>query len=206
MSMPALLSHFGIDDARYVTSTGLVVFDGVTSPVDGVFQHEQFGAVTPVAEHAFHGDVPEPSDVAGSDRRWWEDRSAIDRHIVAMSNSFPDFVFLEPTEDLNPCWCGTIDTGRGRFEVAIILRADEGLPSVVVLGKRRLGINQGRRWVKSPHLYLNGNLCIASADDWISGVHTAATATAWAAHWLAAYTEWRITKQWPVDGAGAAVA
>lgn len=62
-SMPALLSHFGINTARFVTDTGEVVFDGVTKVGSG-FAHTVHGAVTPVAKHTFHGGMEEPDDDA----------------------------------------------------------------------------------------------------------------------------------------------
>ena len=50
------------------------------------------------------------------------------------------------------------------------------------------------------HLYLSGNLCVADISDWRPGEHTSATAIAWAAHWYAAYTDWRLGGPWPTDG------
>jgi hypothetical protein len=101
---------------------------------------------------------------------------------------------------------GDIDTGRGKFKVVVVLRRDQGLPFVRLFGGPRLGVNAGRRWMPSPHLYLNGNLCVADSADWNQDEHTAATVVAWTAHWLAAYTEWRITRRWPVQGVQSRVA
>jgi hypothetical protein len=197
MSMPALLSHFGINTARYVTTTGEVIFDGVTKAAGG-FAHAVHGAVTPVAKHTFHGGEDEPADPPDA-TAWWDDGDQIDPHIQAMKKAFPTFVYLPAGDDVGPCWCGIIDTGRGKFEVGIFPRRDQGLPRVVVFN-RRLGVPAGRRWQNSPHLYLNGNLCVADREDWDPAEHTAATVTAWAAHWLAAYTEWRMSRRWPVEG------
>ena len=47
---------------------------------------------------------------------------------------------------------------------------------------------------------------VADRSDWDPAVHTAATVTGWAAHWLAAFTEWRITRRWPVEGVQSRVA
>lgn len=201
MSLPTLLSHFGIDRKRYVTASGTVVFDGVATTPSGSHTHHVYGAVTPVQTHTFHGDMPEPSDTPTGPDRWWNNTADLGRHIEAVEAAFPGFTFYPPSDELPPCWAGVINTGRGCYTIGVFLRQDKGLPFVTPLKGRRLGVNAGRRWVPSPHLYLNGNLCIASQDDWNSERHTAATAIGWSAHWLAAYTEWRITRRWPVEGA-----
>lgn len=199
MSMPALLSHFGINTTRYVTTAGEIVFDGVTKTISG-YSHATLGAVTPVAHHTFHGGEDQPADELSA-TVWWHSPEEIDRHVDAMKRSFPGFVHVPPDDDGAPSWIGEIDTGRGRFTIAIVLRRDRGLPSVRVVKGPRLGVTVGGRWVPSPHLYLNGNLCVADRDDWVPEEHTAATVTGWAAHWLAAYTEWRFKRTWPIDGA-----
>ena len=177
MSLPTLLSHFGIDRKRYVTASGIVVFDGVASTPDGSHTHPVYGAVTPVQTHTFHGDMPEPSDAPPGPNNWWNNAVDIDRNIEAMKQAFPGFTYLPPDDETSPCWFGEIDTGRGRYTIGVILRRDKGLPFVTLLNGRRLGVNAGRRWIPSPHLYLNGNLCIASPDDWDFDRHTAATVT-----------------------------
>lgn len=204
MSMPAFLSHFGIDTVRYVTSSGEVVFDGVTAGGGG-YTHAIHGLVTPVAKHTFHGGEDEPDD-APTQTVWWESPGALDWHVVAMQEAFPNFLYIPGSEGLAPCWAGEINTGRGRFNVGVVLRWDRGLPIVRLINGPKLGIHAGRTWIPSPHLYLNGNLCVADRTDWDMESHTAATATAWAAHWLAAYTEWRITRRWPVEGVTAVAA
>ncbi|MFI2562610.1 hypothetical protein [Paenarthrobacter sp. NPDC018779] len=199
MTIAALLRHHGVNVPRFVTVDGRVVFDDVTITGEGEYSHATFGVVTPVAKHTFHGGV-EGSDVdSGSVTERWAD-DEVSRHVNAMKRSFPNFTYLPPENDTSPCWFGVLDTGRGSFHVAIILRRDRQLPRVAVLGGVRLGIPSGRRWQPSPHLYDNGNLCVADGKEWIPEEHTAATVTAWAAHWLAAYTEWRMTRQWPVEG------
>lgn len=198
MTMPALLSHFGMKDARFVTARGQVVFDGVTSG-DGAFTHPVHGTVTAVAKHTFHGGEEEPDIGALDATAWWEDDAAIGRHIASMKLAFPQFTYMPASDDRNPCWWGEIDTGRGRFEVAIVLRRDRGLPFVSVLN-HHLGVPSGRRWERPPHVYLNGDLCVASSEEWQPDEHSASTATAWAAHWLAAYTEWRFRRRWPAEG------
>lgn len=198
MSMPALLSHFGINTARFVTQTGEIVFDGVTKTASG-FTHASLGAVTPIVEHTFHGGEDEPDDGPDGPTVWWDDEHQVKRHIDAMEKAFPNFVYVPPDDDGGPCWGGIIDTGRGKFEVGIFPRRDQGLPRVVVFNCR-LGAPAGRKWQNSPHLYLNGNLCVADLEDWDPAQHTVATVAAWAAHWLAAYTEWRMSRRWPVEG------
>lgn len=200
MTIAALLGHFGISVPRYVTMDGQIVFAGVTASGGAGYTHATHGTVVPVANHTFHGGEKEPDDGPDAPTHWWNDDHEIARHIEDMEKVFPKFTYVPDEGDLSPCWIGEIDTGRGKFRLGVILRRDKGLPAVRVLGGPRLGVNAGRRWRPSPHLYLNGNLCVADRDDWDPDEHTAATVTAWAAHWLAAFTEWRITRHWPVEG------
>ena len=197
MSVSALLSHFGIKAARFVTSTGEIVFSGVTKADDG-FRHAAHGNVTPVANHTFHGGSQEPEEEANG-TVWWEDRERLERNVRAMNASFPNFSYLPSEDGAVPCWGGVIDTGRGKFNVGIFTRRDGGLPTVSVL-HQRLGAPAGRRLQRPPHLYDNGDLCVADRSDWDPERHTVATVAAWAAHWLAAYTEWRMSRRWPVEG------
>lgn len=200
MTIAALLGHFKIHVPRYVTVGGQIVFSGVCASGSGKYTHPDHGAVTPVANHSFHGGVDEPDDGPDAPIHWWDDGNAIARHVEDMARCFPEFVFVPADQKRAPCWVGEINTGRGKFEVGVVLRRDRGLPSVTMVGGPQLGVSAGRRWIPSPHLYLNNNLCVADQADWKLDEHTAATATAWAAHWLAAYTEWRITRRWPVEG------
>ncbi|BCW36553.1 hypothetical protein StoSoilA2_26090 [Arthrobacter sp. StoSoilA2] len=206
MTIAALLRHHGVNVPRYVTVEGRVVFDGVTTTGPGAHNHATLGTVTPVASHTFHGGDEESDAKGDALTAWWADEEEINRHIEAMKKSFPKFTYVPAGNDLGPCWVGAIDTGRGKFNVAVILRHDKQLPRVAVLGVGRLGVPVGRRWVQSPHLYDNGNLCVADVGDWKPEEHTAATVTAWASHWLAAYTEWRMTRRWPAEGAQSDVA
>ncbi len=199
MTIAALLHHHGVHVPRYVTVGGQIVFDEVRATPAGPI-HRRLGPVAAVANHTFHGgDEDEERDRPESGPAWWEDASQLDRHISAMNRAFPGFVYLPAEAGLGPCWGGVIDTGRGKFNVLIMTRRDAGLPRVAVLGLR-LGVCAGKRWVPAPHLYTNGNLCVADQHDWSPDQHTVATAAAWAAHWLAAYTEWRFTRRWPVEG------
>lgn len=205
MSIAALLRHHGVRTPRFVTVDGRIVFDKVAMTGAGPV-HSQYGPVTAVAPHRFHGGVEQPDDEpSSSDITWWDDEALLRRNVDAMTKSFPNFVYLPPEDGLPPSWAGVIDTGRGTFEVLVMTRTDQGLPSVAV-DNHRFGLNAGSRWVRPPHLYASGNLCVAERSDWNPGEHTAATVTAWAAHWLAAYTEWRITRRWPVEGVGDRVA
>lgn len=206
MTIAVLLGHFGIHVPRYVTMDGQIVFDGVTATGGGGHTHTDHGPVTSIANHTFHGGEEEPDDGPDTPTQWWDDGDALARHVEDMERCFPGFTFVPADAGLAPCWIGEIDTGRGKFRIGIVLRRDQGLPSVAVLGGPRLGVNAGRGWKPSPHLYLNGNLCVADRADWNPDKHTAATTTAWAAHWLAAYTEWRITRRWPTEGIQSRVA
>ncbi|MDQ4114643.1 MAG: hypothetical protein M3306_26645 [Actinomycetota bacterium] len=205
MSMASLLGCFGLNTLRYITSTGEVIFDGVTPSlaVAGgavTYTHKTHGTVMPVEPHSFHGGEERQDSIDNA--TWWStNQDELQRHIDAMATFFPGFIHVPATADLAPTWLGQINTGRGTFEIAIMLRRDRGLPAVVPIGKKKFGRSVNGRWVQSPHLYLSGNLCVAGGDDWNPDVHTAATATGWAAHWLAAYTEWFITgRGWPVEG------
>ncbi|THJ64728.1 hypothetical protein E8P82_14240 [Arthrobacter echini] len=196
MTIPALLKHHGVDVPRYVTVDGQIVFDGVRTSVTGA-THPVHALITAVAPHTFHGGVERLS--VRQDSNWWDDKDALLIHKDAMAVAFPGFAYVRPTEDQAPAWFGTINTGRGSFKVGVFLRRDGGLPSIRVFGPR-LGAYSSGRWTASPHLYLNGNLCVADQSDWDAQKHTAVTATAWAAHWLSAYTEWRMSRRWPVEG------
>lgn len=198
MSLSKVLAKFGVTNKRYVTTTGLVVFDGVTKTVNG-YSHLTHGHVTPVAKGHFHGGV-DPEDEA--DDRWWlTDPAEVQRHLDAMAVAFPGWTFIAGDDDTPPAFGGALDTGRGRFDVLVLLRRDRGLPFAVVPDVR-LGKHRGRLWKRSPHLYDSGALCIAAQSDWLPDEHTAATAVAWAAHWLANYTLWFVDSldRWPTEG------
>ncbi|MGB0972131.1 MAG: hypothetical protein ACPGVG_14405 [Mycobacterium sp.] len=204
MTIAALLRHHGVRTPRFVTVAGQIVFDGVTASATGPV-HSTYGPVTAVTPHHFHGGEEAEDILEPSRSEWWDDDTLIGRHLQAMEKSFPGFMYFEPGEDSCPAWGGLIDTGRGKFKVLVVLRRDGGLPRVIVTD-HRMGANAGRRWQEPPHLFTNGNLCVADESDWISEEHTAATVTAWAAHWLAAYSEWRFTRRWPVEGVESVVA
>jgi len=196
MSIASLLSHHGISVPRYVSVDGRIVFDGVTASPAGL-AHHTLGQVTAVRAHTFH-DGFDPATPIHADP-WWSKPGAVDSHVAAMARTFPGFKYVTSTDVTAPTWRGRIDTGRGSFIVEAALRPDGGLPSLKVLGPK-LGAFSSGRWVPSPHLYANGNLCIADQSDWNSEDHDVSVAVAWAAHWLAAYTEWRMSRRWPADG------
>ncbi|SMQ58034.1 hypothetical protein SAMN06295909_0093 [Plantibacter sp. VKM Ac-1784] len=197
MSIASLLSHHGVDVPRYVTVDGRIVFDGVSINSAGVAIHQGLGPVTAVANHTFHGGEDHLDSSACLP--WWNDPSELDRHLNAVQQSFPGFIYAEATMSNGPRWTGAIDTGRGTFTLEVELRADLSLPTLRVLGPK-LGAFSSGRWVRSPHLYDSGNICVADRDEWHPGVHDASTAIAWGAHWLAAYTEWRMSRQWTTEG------
>ena len=198
MTMPALLSHFGIN-------TRPLRHDHRRDRLRR--RHEPWRTLRPHHPRLGHSrrqaHLPRRRREAGPRSRrphGLVGRQGSDRPPHRRDeDSFPDWVYVPPENGWGPCWGGIIDTGRGKFKVGILLRRDEGLPRVVVFD-RRLGAPAGHTWQRSPHLYDNDNLCVADLADWNPAEHTAATAAGWAAHWLAAYTEWRMSREWPVEG------
>jgi hypothetical protein len=194
MTVATLLAHVGIDVPRYVTVAGEVVLDPGAQPA----------ATTPalrIEPHRFH-DGRDPSPARNKyDTAWWntdlEARAADEK---SMRAHFPGFSLHN--EDGDYSWSGKINTGRGTFAILVLPQVDRSLPSVVPK-IRNLGRPEGRRLRRPPHLYNSGAICIAATTDWDPTRHTTATAVAWAAHWFAAYTEWRIRGYWPTDGYGA---
>ena len=198
MSLNKALARFGVNNKRFVTTTGLVVFDGVTKTTDG-YTHARHGHVTAVEPARFHGGE-DPEDTA--EQRWWltqpEDAQ---RHADAVADAFPGFTYIAGDDEHPPAFAGTLNSGFGVHEILILLRSDRGLPFVVI-PNRRLGKQRGRHWRRAPHLYDSGALCVAGRDDWNPDQHTAATVIAWTAHWLAAYVFWLADSQnrWPTEG------
>jgi len=197
MSIASLLSHHGVHIPRFVTVDGRIVFDAVSTTSSGTAIHEALGPVTPVRDHTFHGGEDRPEAMMLTP--WWTDPLELAPHVNAMKRSFPGFLYTAATISEGPRWRGLIDTGRGKFTLEVELRADRTLPTLRVIGPK-LGAFSSGRWVPSPHLYLSGNLCVAGREEWDAVHHDAVTAIAWGAHWLAAYTEWRMSRHWPADG------
>lgn len=191
MSMLDALQYHGAAGARWVSPTGRLMF---ASP--------ESGSSISVPSHTFHGGA-DPEDVV-TDAKWWLDPAQLARDDAAMREYFPDFVNMSEDPEHPPAWGGVIDSGFGRFPVLILHRQDHGLPRVVpvrVTGRSR---QEGRRTVKSPHLYDSGHLCIADEADWNSQRDTIATVVAWTAHWHACYVSWRLSGVWPASGVAVA--
>lgn len=197
MTIASLLSHHSVNVPRYVTIDGRIVFDDVSISSSGTAIHQTFGAVSPIPDHTFHGGKDHLADTSGE--LWWDESAKLSRHRRAVEQSFPGFLFTAPSAEFGPRWTGTINTGRGTFTLEVELRANHTLPMLRIIGPQ-LGAFSSGRWVRSPHLYDSGNICVADSDEWHPEEHDAATAIAWGAHWLAAYTEWRMSRIWPADG------
>lgn len=186
-----MLKLHGHDLRREVTSAGSVVFDVKNHPAPRGM---------PLAPHTFHGgDAPEDVAVAkGSE--WWLIGDAAARDRAAMSEWFPDFHEIEGTEDAPPRWLGTLGDVSSPVEVVIVHAADRSLPRVLPM----VDIPQKRvlrgRFRVTPHLFLNGSLCVASPEDWDPDRDTVAVVAGWAAHWLACYREFCKSGEWPTDG------
>ncbi len=197
MSLPSLLSRMSRRTPRFVTVNGRVVSgeDSIVATATG-YQHREHGPVTPVRRHTNHGGKP-PDEI--DQTPWWDQNPTIlDDERETMARAFPGFIASEV--DGRPAWRGEIDTGRGKFAVTVVHRPDRGLPNVIPVKPGVFRRHEGRHTRFSPHLYLNGNLCVASQDDWDPDRDDATTVIAWTAHWLAAFTEWRFTGRWPCDG------
>jgi hypothetical protein len=198
MTLPRLLSKMARRTPRFVTVEGVIISadDGVIATPNG-HRHPEYGPVTAVRRHTNHGGVPPPETEA---RPWWErDPALLEREKQAMDRAFPGFAFTEMGG--RPAWQGEINSGRGRFGIIIVHRPDHGLPHVIPVNPSLFRRQEGRRVRKSLHLYADGRLCVADQSDWASGRDDASTVIGWAAHWLAAFTEWRITGRWPREGA-----
>lgn len=152
-----------------------------------------------MVRHKNHGGAG-PSESQDLANPWWErkpEQLALER--AAMAEAFPNFLY-EPAEGV-PAWCGTLDTGRGRFRVTVIQRADHSLPRVVPGSPNLFRRKEGWTYRRSPHVYLNGDLCVARRTDWNPRIHDTTIVVAWTAHWLAAFTEWQIAgREWPCEG------
>jgi hypothetical protein len=193
MTIPALLRRVSVTAPRYVTIDGQVVLDEVPTRGGPLVAPAGF----PLQPHRFHGGA-EPDVLMPEGGRWWDDEDVWQADTDEMARWFPRF--FPVTEDGDNLYLGTIDTGRGTFTVALFLRPDRSLPRVVVLQPKNLGRPAGKAFIKPPHLYISGALCIANQDDWTSDYGTI-VAVAWTAHWLACYTEWRMNGGiWPSEG------
>lgn len=191
MTLPSLLRRVGLDVPRGVTVDGRLVTGRAAAAAFAA------GTATWMASHTFHGgDDPPVTDAPSA---WWRDADARAADFAAVACAFPGFTLDETDGEFT--WRGTLDTGRGRFVVDVVADAAGGLPHIVPVSPRVLGRNEGRHGFRpSPHLYTSGHLCVADAADWNAANHTTTTAIAWAAHWFAAYTDWRLGGRWPTEG------
>ena len=214
MTIATLLEHVGVHVPRYVTVGGQVVLDGTTTvpstaPAMPISPHRFHGGDDPAPSRS-NGDDPAPSRSNGDDPApsrsnyadaWWNvDDEARSFDEDQMRTYFPGFVQF--TDGGDYAYAGVIDTGRGRFRILVMPHINRSLPSIIPM-KKDLGRSAGGRFLRPPHLYTSGNLCIADVDDWEPARHSTATAAGWAAHWFAAFTEWRIIGRWPTEGFGA---
>ncbi len=196
MTIPGLLRKVGINVPRGVTVNGQIVLEGRPSGV-GVAAAQSYG----LAPHRFHGgDDPSPArnDLTGA---WWnQDSDARDADIADMRHRFANTTVY--TEDGNLAYMVKYDTGRGLYDCLILPQINGSLPAVYFSKSKKPGRRVGRHHAPAPHLYTNGALCIAEESDWDGKGYLTSIAAAWTAHWLACYTEWRITGRWPTDGYG----
>ncbi len=197
MTLPTLISKMSGRVPRFVTVAGQIVAGNqVVSTANGHY-HPELGRVTSVRRHTDHGGMP-LHEAAGP--QWWErDPERLELEAAAMTAAFPGF---EPVETRGrPAWWGVLDTGRGHFEITVVHRGDHGLPYVVPSKPSLFRRKEGRRFRWAPHRYSDGNLCVASAEDWDADRDEASTVVGWAADWLATFTTWRITgRGWPCEG------
>jgi hypothetical protein len=199
MTLPSLLRHIGIDVPRGVCVDGRIVTgDAATTALLA-------GTVTPVAPHMFHGgaDLAAPNGLTSAHTQastWWiDDPVARAADADAVHGAFPSFYLDE--RDGSYTWSGGIDTGRGRFCVTVAGNPSGGIPAIVPVRTGALGRQEGHRgFCRSEHLYDSGNLCVAEPNDWDAKAHNTVTVIAWAAHWFAAYTDWRLGGPWPTHG------
>jgi hypothetical protein len=188
MTIAGLLRKHGHDVPRWVSASGALLIG--TSASTGM----------PVAPHKFHGGEALTDEPLIGGRAWWTDDAALQRDREDMRRWFPAFTELDSNQEAAPAWFGRLDTGSGQFSVGVIHRLSHELPRVVHLGNRHLGKSIGGRWMKPPHTYLDGSLCVAAQEDWDPSRDTIATVVGWTAHWAACYNEWLLNGFWPVDG------
>jgi hypothetical protein len=189
MTIVSLLSHLGVQVPRGVTVDGRILTLSQAAAT-GTPIHE-------LAPQTFHGGAdPETDNTAVS---WWEaSPEAKGADVVAMGSAFPGFVLLDESGAYD--WIGEINTGRGRFKILIRGNASRRIPMVRPLLPSHLGRSVRGLYRRSDHLFLSGSLCLADDREWNPDVHNTVTAVGWAAHWFAAYTEWRINGIWPTPG------
>lgn len=199
MSLPSLLRHVGAHIPRGVTVDGRVLTGHTAAAAVAA------GTATGMAPHAFHGGaapaIADAATPAGSHARaWWNaDNAARDVDVAEVAARFPGFRCDDT--DGGHRFDGLIDSGRGRFRVAIVGDPLGEMPHVVPVQPRALGRREGRRgFRRADHTYTNGNLCVADKGAWDPELHTTVDVIAWTAHWYAAYSDWLLGGPWPTDG------
>ena len=193
MTLPSLLRRVGLDVPRGVTVDGRLITGRAAAAALAA------GTATSMSPHTFHGGGGGDSPATSTPSAWWHDADARAADCCAVARAFPGFTLDDTDGEFT--WRGTLDTGCGRFVIDVVADAAGGLPRIVPVSPRVLGRNEGRRGFRpSPHLYTNGHLCVADSTDWDAANHTTATAITWAAHWFAAYTDWRLGGRWPTEG------
>jgi hypothetical protein len=191
MTIASILKKHGYNAQRGVSPTGKLIFGSEALRASA-------SALT-VKPHTFHGGANPVDEIPVPGYDISRDSTLIVRDRLEMAKFFPSFA-EETKVDGPSVWFGTIDTGRGSFPIRIEPRSGRALPRVIPVGLTRRSRTRGGRTVKSPHLYLNGDLCVAGQDDWDPSTDSVATVVAWAAHWHAAYVEWFSTDNWPMEG------
>ncbi|WP_187977660.1 hypothetical protein [Mycetocola sp. JXN-3] len=151
-----------------------------------------------IRPHTFHGGANPKDKKIDTSEFWWNASGALDRDIEEMSRFFPNFKLFHGEGSLPPRWVGVIDTGTGKDTLTFVYRKDGGLPQVIP-SMRKTRMEAGRVRI-SPHLYTNGNLCVAAQTDWKPEEHTMADVVAWAAHWMAVYVSWYLSGEWISEG------
>lgn len=198
MTLPSLLRHVGAHIPRGVTVDGRVLTGRAAVAAFAT------GSATPIMPHTNHGGVQAAlRDVATPSGRyanaWWNAHpTARMADIVGVARAFPGFVYNGM--DGGHRFEGLINTGRGRFRVAAVGYPDGRIPHLVPINPHGLGRHEGRGFRRPEHVYTNGNLCVAGDDDWRPDEYNTVTAIAWAAHWYATYTDWRLGGSWRSDG------
>lgn len=192
MTVESILRLHGQDCPRVVLPSGRVILGPRSASYPGAMA---------IAPHTFHGGAEPFADAPSATEQglWWSTEGATERDRSEMKAYFPSFQELPSAADLPPAWFGTIVTDLGaRFPILVQHREDHSLPVVIPMSPRRRGKNVGRRWIASPHLYLNGNLCVADVEDWDADRDSIATVVGWAAHWHTCYQAWLFTGRWPI--------
>jgi hypothetical protein len=187
MTIGDMLRLHGNAARRYVLPSGRVTFGAAASSM---------GLAVPA--HTFHGGDQREA-IAPPNSSWWMDKSVTAHEVSEMAKYFPGFHLIAQGDESPPQWTGTIATGFGNFEIRLEHRQDHSLPLVIPVSPTRRIRQVNRRHLTSPHLFTNGNLCVAAEDDWHPESQTMATVVGWAADWHAHYVSWRATSDWPSE-------